>query len=533
MDRVMRLVLGGFLICTAGTLFPLAARAELSPNELNAELLKTRDKVKAPLETWQANVTKKTQDEFDAVKAKLAETWKEGRAQAVQKAVGELASRRQAITDLLAGDPERLDRVSKKLKEEFDRCQQTLAAAGKKFDADADAFQVPTGADAKTKALEKLTELANAALAPVSATEWGKVFDSVSARLAEPTGEEKVKEAAVSVQKFIDSVERDFARIVHCTYTEKTGTLVCDRALAVSAAEISTIEISGLPHNQEVTVSAQAAKDAPTEIDNGQIDPESDFVVLPPGRADKVSIDVHLLRKWNATYKEGFLHPTTTSVGKEDRRVTAARSLRQLEAKARTPRRSLVLIISGRAPQITVQVKIGSGLEAGRLVTASLELGYARWGIDSGGFFAITALSDEKLATEPVEGSTSPNKVKIKRRGGGSDLSEDTGIFLNLVPKNYPILGIGIGFSANENQANTFYLGPSIRLLSFRSRGVASFSIGATLRSVKRFPGLDEGMTVSASDPRLQGTSQIKVAPYAIVQLGFAFGRVPGAQSGE
>jgi hypothetical protein len=552
MSKRTRVVLIGFLISALGAALGSPARAELSANDLNAELLKTRDEVKAPLAAWQAAVTEKTEKKFEEVKDKLAETWKEGRKDAVKAAVAKLAPRRQTITDLLAGDPERLDRVAKKLKEQFDERQKALEEAGDKFDADAEAFQVPTGSDAQKQAEAKLAELTTAALAPVSDAEWGKVFESVKVAFAEPTAaekveqaqaaaDEKVKEAATSVQKFIDAVERDFARIVRCTYTATTGTLVCDGNLAVSAAEISTIEVSGLPHDKRVTVSARAAKDAPTEFQDGQIDPESDLIVLEPGEGDKVSIDVHLRRRYNPTYEDGYSHPPDSKPPEtKDNRVIAAWSLREANgsqsddsSSTEPPHapRHLILIVSGRAPKITVQVKVGDGKAPGQLVTASPELGYARWGVDSGGFFAITALSDEQLKTEP---GTSPNTVKIKRRGGGSDFSQDTGVFLNLVPKNYPIWGIGIGFSANKDQPNTFYLGPSLRLLSFRNRAVASFSLGTTMRSVKRFPGLNEGTdNVSATDPRLEGTNQLKFGPYAIVQLGFAFGRVPGAKDGN
>ncbi len=563
----------GLLMTALGTVWGTPARAELSADQLNAELLKTRDEVKAPLAAWQAAVTKKTEDEFDAVKGKLAETWKEGRAAAVKSAAAKLAERRQAITDLLAGDPERLDRVAKKLKEQFDGRKKALEEAGSKFDTDAAAFQVPTGADAKDQALKKLGELAKAALAPVADVEWGKVFDSARVAFAEPTAEEKakavqaaadakVKEAAKSVQNAIDAVERDFARTVRCTYTATTGTLVCDRNLAVSAAEISTIEVSGLPHDEQVTVSARAAKDAPTAKTNGQVDPESDLIVLEPGEADKVSIDVHLRRRFDPTYKEGYLDwsqraateeqpPPTTS----DKRVKAAWLLRQANGHDNDERpaetgavisslqadevlespaapRHLILIVSGRAPQITVQVKIGDGKGPGKLVTASPEIGYARWGADAGGFFAFAELaSDEELVTEPI--GTDGKQVRVRLSGGGRDWIEDTGIFLNLVPKNYPIVGIGIGFSTNEEQSDTLYLGGSVRHLSFRNRAIASFSVGATLRSVKRFPGLADGAQVSASDRLLEGKNDLKVGYYGLVQLGFAFGRIPGAKDGD
>ena len=47
-------------------------RAELSATDLSAELLAARDEARTPLLTWQAAVTAKTKDEFEAVKGKLA-----------------------------------------------------------------------------------------------------------------------------------------------------------------------------------------------------------------------------------------------------------------------------------------------------------------------------------------------------------------------------------------------------------------------------------------------------------------------------
>ena len=195
------------------------------------------------------------------------------------------------------------------------------------------------------------------------------------------------------------------------------------------------------------------------------------------------------------------------------------------------PSSELALVVSGKAPSVRVTVQVENADGSSSVVSASLELGYARWGVDTGGFYALSWLADEQLKTEPVSGDDT--KVRIARRGSGSDLTPDTGIFLNLVPKNLEFLGVGLGFSANKDQPNTFYLGGSIRLLSFRNRGVASFSTGATVRSVKRFPGLDEGAVVSKIDPKLQGISQLKAAPYVVVHFGFSFGRIPGARDGN
>jgi hypothetical protein len=528
---------------------PVPLNAALSADAFSAQLLTTRDQVAKSLGEWHGAARTKTDTDFAGVKDKLAETWTTGRKKAVTAAAAALDKQRQAITDELAGDPERLDRVSKKLKELFDARVKALGEAGDKFDAAAKAFVLPTSGEVKQQALDKFDELTKAALEPVSDAEWGKVFEAAKAAFAEPTAADRVNQAAEAVKDFTDRVEKDFARIVKCKYSATPAALLCEGNLAVSAAEISTIEVSGLPHDKQVIVSASAAKDAPTadEPNDGMVDPESDFVVLGPGEADKVSVDVHLSRGFKPTYEEGFKHPIgdpprTAQSGdgdrqESDRRVVAAWSLRWTDVPrsgrslANDPnqgRDRLILIVSGRAPQITVKVKIDDGKDPGELVSAALELGYARWGIDTGGFYALSWLSDEQLKTEPIAGT---DMVKITRRGGGSDLSPDTGIFLNLVPKNYPIFGVGLGFSANKDQPNTFYLGGSLRLLSFRNAGVASFSAGATVRSVKRFPGLDENMMVSKTDPKLQGTTQLKVAPYLVVQLGFSFGRIPGAKN--
>lgn len=96
----------------------------------------------------------------------------------------------------------------KKLKEQFDERQKALEAAGDKFDADAAAFKVPTGSDAKKQATDKLAELTKAALAPISDAEWGKVFESVKVAFAEPTAGDRIDETATLTQRFVDSTPR-------------------------------------------------------------------------------------------------------------------------------------------------------------------------------------------------------------------------------------------------------------------------------------------------------------------------------------
>ena len=301
-------------LLAAGLVFASQAplSAELSANDFNAQLLKARDEARAPLTKWQAAVTAKTKDHFDEVKGKLAATWKEGRADAVKAVKAKLAERRQAITDLLAGDPERLDRVAKKLKEVFDARVKALEEAGAKFDADAAAFAAPTGSDAQEKALEKLEELTAAALAPVSDTEWGTVFESASGAFAEPTAaeveeeaaeaaNEAVAEAAKSVQSWVNAVERDFARIVHCDYEETTNSLVCDKALAVSGAEISSIDVRGLPSQRTVTVTASTAREG--VLTSGDGDPEYDTLTLEAPHSDQVQVAIYMPRGMRPTYR--------------------------------------------------------------------------------------------------------------------------------------------------------------------------------------------------------------------------------------
>lgn len=56
------------------------------------------------------------------------------------------------------------------------------------------------------------------------------------------------------------------------------------------------------------------------------------------------------------------------------------------------------------AAQVLVRVQV----DGGRLATSSIPIGYARFSVETGGFFAVTKLSDAELVQEP---DADPEKV--------------------------------------------------------------------------------------------------------------------------
>ncbi|HXU34252.1 MAG TPA: hypothetical protein VN851_27075 [Thermoanaerobaculia bacterium] len=536
------------------------AWAELSTAQLNDKLIGARTGARDVLSGNLAELETKYGDEetFEDAKNDLAGAWEKDLDKTIEGVSKNLGQSRQEIADSLSGEPERLDKVSATLREKFqsviDGLNEIKDGIGERledFDPDAD--------DAQTVANERFKALAEA-LKTAFDSPWGALVESAGTSLASQTPNDKVTEAAKTVQKFINDTEKNYKRVVSCHFVAAVGTLTCDNALAVSGAEISTIEIDGLPNDKKVIVSARTAKDAPSGYIGGAVDPESDSITLPPGYADKVSIDVYLRRLVRNTYQQAadqFSKLPIAEVqgkaarngvdcpdsGNADARVKAAWVFRcvpaatgaragftsggQVDQGDPAIRTFLALIVSGRSPRIIVQVKVVEDEQTTQLVTTPINLGYSRWGVDTGGFFAVAGLADEEVITEPSE----MGMVKVRKIRGARDYTQDTGILLTLVPRNYPVIGIGIGFSSNDEQANTFYVGPTLRFLTFENRAVASFSVGATMRSVKRFPGLPLDEPLAADDSRLEGKSQYKFGGYAMIQLGFAFGRIPGADS--
>jgi hypothetical protein len=160
----------------------------------------------------------------------------------------------------------------------------------------------------------------------------------------------------------------------------------------------------------------------------------------------------------------------------------------------------------------------------GQEAVGVVHIGYERWRVEGGGFFALTQLVDEQVVLEAdPEDATKRKVAKIR---DSDSWAQETGVFLNFIPRNYEWIGGAIGFTASDNSPPSFYLGPTIRLRTFGDRGLASLFGGAVLRSVRRYPDLKPGVSYLADDKRLDGLPQMKGSWFVGIQLGFSFGPI-------
>ena len=191
-------------------------------------------------------------------------------------------------------------------------------------------------------------------------------------------------------------------------------------------------------------------------------------------------------------------------------------------------REKLSLRIQGKTPFISVKAMDSEG----RLAEGRILVGYQTWRVETGGFMALIDDDgvDDELVTAPADGDA--GMVVVRKIRKDDDYGQETGIFLNFIPRNYEWLGVGVGFAAGDGEAPSVYSGMSLRLRSFGHRGLAAFTFGVAMREVNRFPDVTaDGETLYAADSALlQPDERFDFAPYVGIQLGFSFGpiQVPG-----
>lgn len=105
-------------------------------------------------------------------------------------------------------------------------------------------------------------------------------------------------------------------------------------------------------------------------------------------------------------------------------------------------------------------------------------------------------------------------------------IKPETGIVINLHPGNYPEWALQFGLSTGGDAEISYYLGPALRLREIGKRGLATFSFGATLTPVQKFPDVTVGQTLPTSDARLTGARDYALNWYVGISLGFNFGGV-------
>lgn len=542
-----------------GFVFVSPATAELSPAELNTALIKAREETREALLSGIKDARDKTDKEFDAVKADLPKAWKGGVDKAIQAFANKFNLHRIAILDKLKDDPSHVAPVATALQDYSDTVSAALKEAAAALDTQAKEFAKTFDAQAtgaKDKALKKFDELAAEIPKKLDAEAAGKALAAVQKANAAPSAGQQLSAANDAIKKLVQDAELDtynelrkqtgFSRIVRCVYSDASPQLACAPDILISAAEISDIVISDLPADKVVTVSALVAGlKRPTAaisdcvaISEG-LDVSCGQIKLPAGAGGSVFISIYKSRMFFPKYggpignieqavsrlrpaADPKKQPQTGSQGKD----VSFHSAESTEGNGS----KLSLLVSGGAAQILVRVQVGDGKGGGQLATASIPIGYARFSVETGGFFAVTKLSDAELVQEP---DTDPKKVKILRVDKGNDYSQETGISLGFVPRNYPSWSLQAGFATSGDRPVSAFLGPGFRLRTFGQRGLASFSSGVVLKSIKRFPGISENTSYDATSPLLNGKSSYKLGGYMMLQLGFAFGPIPGPDNGN
>jgi hypothetical protein len=333
--------------------------------------------------------------------------------------------------------------------------------------------------------------------------------------------------------------EKGLSKVVRCqvtSLTTSTPNLTCEPdGLHLGGMSIAHIRISGLPANQDVTVRADltetpdsrtSSRSGKTTGENisrdGQTTSNTDLCVDPyDGKCDSftfpkiddasgsrdVVVLVHTARVVSPTY--------ATQQGD---------SFREAMKELRKPgtNRQLQLVSRGKGLELGLLIIIGNT----KVLSTSIPVAYERWKFETGTMFAVSNLVDQELVTSPDSATTGNTKVESKR--DADSMSQETVLFLNLVPANYEFFSIGFGLHSSSDRSVAYYLGGSVRLLSLGERALASFSAGMVGAQVRQFPDVAKGNSLPANDPLLQGDLRYKTGWYAGISLGFRFGPLGG-----
>lgn len=319
------------------------------------------------------------------------------------------------------------------------------------------------------------------------------------------------------------------AQVVTCTWTQASKSTIsattgpfrleCNAALAVSGNYIAAIDIEGLPATttisknfvqavaadvtsflRETAVSAESCPDAAEPTFKNL---SCDYLEV----GDGALVSVHRDRWFGPSYG-GFL-----SNAKD-----ASFALRHQH------RKNLSLVVSSNVKAIRVTVTAGRETRS-----AVIPVVYQLWTFETGGFYGFSNLTDQVLVMHTGSNTTLPVHVDAVRNSGQS--SQESGIFVSMSPRNYPFLGIGFGVATSTDRSQSFFLGPSIRLLTFGDHGLASFSVAVADRQVRVFKGV-VGQDFATDSTSLKGNLESRVGYAILINLGFKFGSTSSDTTG-
>lgn len=344
-------------------------------------------------------------------------------------------------------------------------------------------------------------------------------------------------QSADDLKKEITEELKGVTGVVTCTWKDKTGNdpskLTCGKKLLVSGDKVGVINVIGLPVDKKVRVWANA-------IDDKSQGTENDFTYdcTDADHRPSLVVEVHKSRALVPTYGGVFgFRSNANAMREKEKKDDRADSKRAGKADSKEAgkddsiKKRLSLVLGSSAQEIEMGVEVGEKNQSGfQAVSDQIEVVYERWGFETGGFVAISNLVDSELVTMADPADKSKLQVVKSRKTDRS--SQETGIFLSLIPRNYPFLGLGLGLATSSGRNSSIYLGPSIRFLGLGNRGLASFSAGVVDRQVKVFPDAVSGQSYAQDSTVLKGSFESRLGGYFLINLGFTFGQI-GSSGGS
>lgn len=208
-----------------------------------------------------------------------------------------------------------------------------------------------------------------------------------------------------------------------------------------------------------------------------------------------------------------------------------ANAERMRAREALNGRKALSVVLSSAIKELEVGVEIGDKGAAGyESYSDQIEVVYERWGFETGGFLALSNCVDSELVTQTDPADET--KTQVLQIRDTDKWAQETGIFLSLIPRNYPFLSWGLGLATNPGRNPSVYFGPGVRLTGLGGRGIASFSAGVVERQVQEFPGIKVNESYASDSSALKGALRSRVGGYFLINLGFAFGQIGGGGNG-
>lgn len=312
--------------------------------------------------------------------------------------------------------------------------------------------------------------------------------------------------------------------VVYCDWGDpppaanQPGTLAChNRALLVGGDSVSSIHVRGLPPAANVIISVSSGEVFPGGWTRDERGARWD---LGSDRMSGTTTSGPGSRQINV-YMDRLIQPKHRGSVFMIRNRKEAHSVLRREG-----RESLSIVTRGASRSIEVSVSVVEPSGGMTVKTADLLVVYKRWSFEAGGFFALTKSVDDEVQTKPV--ADRPEEVEVVSIDRVDKYRQESGGFLTFFPRNYPMVGLGLGFATGSGRPPSVFLGPAVRLLSFGDQAVLTLSAGWSVSSVRRFPGLEISETLRADSRRLSGRLEHDIKGYALVSLGFQFGPVPG-----